>query len=196
MMMYAALGPWTSWFCFVHQSTSFSSVLACPSHPVVSLTSIYHVFPYFVGAVRSLLWNGLLRLWWLLQPPSFPYPLLSLLQWADRVPVLSSSSLFQPTVMNQAWASDVTPTAAAEPLLSLLPSTSHCSYLPNPMKNKKQMSFYTCLRSFHISFASHSKLLFLIIAHKTLSILSLSVLSLFFFSLSVYTHTHIACCVT
>lgn len=89
------------------------------------------------------------------QPPA-------LVQWAGRVPVSSSFSLFHPTVMNQAWSSDIIPTAAAEPLFSLLPSTPHCFYLLNTKKSKEQMSFYSHLQSFYISFASHSKLPFFI----------------------------------
>lgn len=115
------------------------------------------------------------------QPPA-------LVQWAGRVPVSSSFSLFHPTVMNQAWLSDIIRIAAAEPLFSLLPSTPHCFYLLNTKKSKEQMSFYSRLQSFYISFASHSKLPFLIgDLHTLYSILSLSLPPLRV-SLCVQTH--------
>lgn len=123
--------------------------------------------------------------------PRFQPP--ALVQWAKRVPVLFSSSLFH-SMMNHAWPSDITQTAATEPLLFLLPSTSHSSDLPNIKKSREQMPFYSCLRSFYISFASRSKVLFLIIQHKTLYSLSLS-LSLFS-SLPPSPHTYTTCCVT
>ena len=152
---------------------------SCLSHPLVYLASIDHLFPHFLSAVVCCFRRALAHL---LQPPSFPTSCSSPVGRLHSS-ILSSSSLCPPTTMGQAWRSGTTPTAAAEPLWSLLPSTSHCSCLPITKKSKEQMSSYSCLWSFYISFACHSKLLFLTIDPRCfLFSLCLSV------SLSLHTH--------
>lgn len=136
--------------------------------PHSGLPSFHLPFPHLLGAMFCCVLIDFLSLDGFVQFLSFPAP------WPCPVGYI----LFQSHPLSvwfiplwwirQVWPSDMTPTAAAEPWLSLLPSTCHCSCLPKQRRAWSRCHFYACLQSSYISFASNSKLLFLIRDLKTL----------------------------
>lgn len=142
VILAAMLCPQTSWFCLF-----FSPSAPCfLAHPMQWFTYLPSTISILSGCHVLVCPNGVPPLGWLCTASVISSPRL-LSSRLDLVPVSSSLRLVHPRVMNQVRPSDITPTATAEPLLSLLPSTSHCSHLP---KQRRARSRGHSICAFHL----------------------------------------------
>ena len=171
MMLYATLWPWNS--CVALSSSPPHSVACFLAHLTQWLTWFSSIMYFHLVVFYSLSHS---------QPPA-------LVQWADWISVSSSLQSVSSHCAESGLAIGHNANCCSWTLvIYLLLSTAHCSDLPNTETCKELMSFFSRLQSFFsISFASHSKLLFLILDLKTLC--SFHFLS-FFYSTHAHTHTH------
>lgn len=142
LILYAALYALGMLYPQFHVA-QLPAFLSIPPSGLLWLLSTVYFLTFWVLCFTSLEWISssppLVTLYSLsdIQSPT-------LVQRAGRAPV-SSSSLFHPTVMNQAWPSDITPTA--EPLSSLFLQLLTAPICLTQRRTKELASFYLWLQS-------------------------------------------------